>query len=86
MSLHPPVSLLNDTFKEYFESLSDALEVRVRTASVNDKITYATEVRLRPCVSTPTNRLGRPSLSFDSYLQKYERKIGYGVCVAHPSI
>ena len=29
----------------YFESLSDALEVKMRTTSVNDKITYAAEVQ-----------------------------------------
>jgi hypothetical protein len=28
----------------HFNSLSDALEVKVRTTSVNDKITYAAEV------------------------------------------
>ena len=29
----------------YFNSLSNALEMRARTRSVNDKITYAAEVR-----------------------------------------
>lgn len=28
----------------YFNSMSDALEIKARTTSVNDKITYATEV------------------------------------------
>lgn len=31
--------------EKYFKSLSDALEVRARTASVNDKITYAAEAQ-----------------------------------------
>ncbi|KAF8806963.1 hypothetical protein BYT27DRAFT_7190667 [Phlegmacium glaucopus] len=31
--------------ERYFKSLSDALEVKMRTASVNDKITYAAEVQ-----------------------------------------
>lgn len=30
---------------EYFISVSDALDVKIRTDSVNDKITYAAEVR-----------------------------------------
>jgi hypothetical protein len=29
---------------EYFNSLNDALEVKLRTIAVNDKITYAAEV------------------------------------------
>jgi len=31
--------------ERYFKSLSDALEVKARTASVNDKITYAAEAQ-----------------------------------------
>ena len=37
--------------KGFFNSLSDALEVKARTTSVNEKITYAAEVRiLRLCI------------------------------------
>jgi hypothetical protein len=34
-------------FPEYFNSLSHALEVKSRTNSVNEKITYAAEVNIR---------------------------------------
>lgn len=32
-------------FSDYFNSLNNALEMRARTRSVNDKITYAAEVQ-----------------------------------------
>lgn len=39
----------------YFNSLSNALEMKQRTKSVNDKITYAAEVRLSPPLRFPND-------------------------------
>lgn len=36
---------LNFVHSAYFNTLSDALEVQARTTAVNEKITYAAEVR-----------------------------------------
>ena len=51
----------------YFNSLSNALEMRVRTRSVNDKITYAAEVS---CESV-TYALTHPSSRCNLYSANY---------------
>lgn len=53
----------------YFKSLSDALEVKARTSSVNDKITYAAEVNWysRGIERTHTYDYPRCNRCYESY-------------------
>jgi len=49
----------------YFNSLSEALEVKARTMSINEKITYAAEARSSFCVHS--------SLVFNQSAFRYNR-------------